>query len=182
MTVGVPIRPLGAAIVAGLVAAAFLAGGAARAAQSPRSLTVYSVATKEQFLNHSDDRPRGLGNNPFGNFKDTTGPSGKETSGNGPFAGDRSIFTFALFGSNSTRKPIGSALFVCEYMFDQNAFCSTSYVLPRGTLLGTGYFNFNAATFDVSVTGGTGKYAGARGLLHADKTVHKLQRLTVKFE
>jgi hypothetical protein len=178
----VPIRPLGAAIVAALVTAGLLAGGAARAAQPPRTLTVYSVATKEQFLNHSDDRTRGVGNNPFGNFRDTTSPTGQESSGNGPFAGDRSIFTFALFGTNSTKQKIGSALFVCEYEFDQNAFCSTSYVLPKGTLVGTGYFNFNAQTFDVSVTGGTGKYAGARGLLHADKTVHKLQRLTVKFE
>jgi hypothetical protein len=169
-------------IVGGLVAAACLVWVGVGGAVAPKSLTIYSVATHEQFLNHSDDRTRGLGNNPFGNFKDTTGPSGKETSGNGPFAGDRSIFTFALFGSHSTANRIGSALFVCEYEFNQNAFCSASYTLPKGSLIGTGYFNFNAETFDIAVTGGTGKYAGARGLLHADKTVKKLQRLTVKFE
>ena len=171
-----------AGILFAAAAATCLVWASVAGAAAPQKLTIYSVATKEQFLNHSDDRTRGVGNNPFGNFTDTTGGGGKETSGNGPFAGDRSIFTFALFGSNSTAKRIGSALFVCEYMFDQNAFCSASYVLPKGTLIGTGYFNFDAATFDVSVTGGTGKYAGARGLLHADKTVHKLQRLTVEFE
>ena len=49
-----------------------------------------------------------------------------------------------------------------EYVFEQDAFCSTSYKLPKGTLIGTGYFDFNAKTFTVSVTGGTGKYVGAR--------------------
>ena len=166
-------------VAGGLLVAAGVLCAAAPAAPSPRTLTIYSVATQEQFLNHSDDRTRGVGNNPFGNFKDTSGPSGKETSGNGPFAGDRSIFSFALFRTASTSSRIGSATFVCEYMFDQNAFCTTSYVLPRGTLIGTGFFNFNAETFDVSVTGGTGKYAGARGHLHADRTVKKLQRLVV---
>ena len=67
-------------------------------------------------------------------------------------------------------------------MFEQDAFCSTSYKLPKGTLIGTGYFDFNAKTFTVSVTGGTGKYAGARGHLHADPTVKKLQRLVVTFD
>ena len=171
-----------AGIVGALVAAACLVWIAAAASVTPRTLTIYSVATHEQFLNHSDDRVRGFGNNPFGNFRDSTGPTGKETSGNGPFAGDRSIFTFALFGTHSTANRIGSATFVCEYEFNQNAFCSASYTLPKGSLTGTGYLNFNAETFDISVTGGTGKYAGARGLLHADKTVKKLQRLTVKFE
>jgi hypothetical protein len=47
-------------------------GAADVASASPRSaptrLTLYSVASAEQFLNHMDDRQRGHGNNPFGNF------------------------------------------------------------------------------------------------------------------
>ncbi len=171
-----------AVAVGALLVAASLGCASASAARAPQPLTFYSVATHEQFLNHSDDRARGKGNNPFGGFKDVTDPTGKETSGNGPFAGDRSIFTFALFGSNDTKDRIGSAWFVCEYVFEQDAFCSTSYTLPKGTLIGTGYFDFNAKTFTVSVTGGTGKYAGARGHLHADPTVKKLQRLVVTFD
>ncbi|MBV8395839.1 MAG: hypothetical protein JO064_06225 [Actinobacteria bacterium] len=165
-----------AALIAAALAAA-VAVGSARAAQT---LVIYSVATHEQFLNHSDDRARGVGNNPFGSFKDSTGPSGKETAGNGPFAGDRSIFTFAVFGTDGVQNPIGSATFACEYVFDKNAFCNAVYVLPGGRLLGTGYFNFNAKTFSVSITGGTGKYAGAIGQLDASaaKRNHE-QKLTI---
>ena len=151
-------------------------------AASPKTMTFYSIATKEQFLNHSDDRARGKGNNPFGGFKDTIGPTGKENSGNGPFAGDRTVFTFALFSDSKMTTRIGSAQLICEYVFDQNAFCSAAYDLPRGQLIGTGYFNFNAARFGISVGGGTGKYTNLRGHLQANPAVKKLQKIVVTFD
>jgi hypothetical protein len=186
MTIGAPrLSTVGlfrATSVGCLVVAACIVGGSARAAHASRTLTLYSVATGEQFLNHSDDRARGLGNNPFSNFIDTTGPVGKETSGNGPFAGDRSVYTFAIFESSDLKSRIGSASFVCEYVFDRNAFCQTAYVLPGGTMLGTGFLNFNAKTFTVSVTGGTGKYSGVIGHLQADPAVKHEQRLVVTLD
>jgi hypothetical protein len=168
-----------ATVAIAVVTAACVACASAGAAQGPRTFRIWSIATHEQFLNHSDDRVRGLGNNPFGSFKDSTGPTGKETTGNGPFAGDRSVFTFAIFRSADLSSRIGSATFSCEYVFDKNAFCMAAYVLPEGMLLGDGYFNFNAKTFGVSVTGGTGKYSGVSGYLQADPAVHHQQRLTI---
>ena len=173
------VRLLRATAVCCLTVAACIAGGSARAATASRTLTLYSIATAEQFLNHSDDRARGTGNNPFGNFRDSTPPAGTETAGNGPFPGDRSVFTFAIFGSSDLKSRIGSASFVCEYVFDRNAFCQTAYVLPGGTLLGAGYLNFSAKTFTVSLTGGTGKYSGVSGHLQADPAVKLEQRLVV---
>jgi hypothetical protein len=172
-------RLLRATSVGCVVVAVCIACAAARAAQSAQTLTLYSVATGEQFLNHSDDRVRGVGSNPFGNFQDSAGPTGKETNGNGPFPGDRSVFTFAIFGTSDQKSRIGSASFVCEYVFDKNAFCTTIYILQGGTLLGTGFLNFNGKTFTVSVTGGTGIYAGMTGHLQADPAVKLQQRLVV---
>ena len=92
-----------------------------------KKLTLYSIATQEQFLNHEDDRDRGKGNNPFGNFKDST--SATKESGDGPFAGDRAVFTFKLFNDPDLRKLVGSATFICQYGFNKNAFCNASYQL-----------------------------------------------------
>ena len=166
------------------VCSAVLVGaGSAVAAPAAKSKTItfYSIATKEQFLNHSDDRARGKGNNPFAGFKDTVGPSGKETSGNGPFAGDRTVFTFALFSDQRMQTRIGSAQLICEYVFDQNAFCSAAYVFPKGELVGTGYFNFNAKRYRVVRGRRDGKYRNQRGHLQADPAVKKLQKITVTF-
>ena len=170
-----------AVIVVGLALAA-CAASSAGAARSAGSLTIYSIPIHEQFLNHSDDRARGVGNNPFGGFKDTLGPVGKETASNGPFPGDRSIFTFAIFKTSNLQSRIGSATLSCEYVYDRYAFCNAAYVLPDGKLLGTGYFSFNAKTFSISVTGGTGKYAGATGTLQASPAVHHQQQLLITFD
>ena len=59
-------------------------------------LTLYSVGVAEQFLNHSDDRARGEGNNPFGNFTDVTAVA--QATGNGPFPlGDQAIYQFDVY-------------------------------------------------------------------------------------
>ena len=166
------------AVVALAVGGSALATGAA----TSKTMTFYSIATKEQFLNHSDDRTRGKGNNPFGGFVDTVAPTGKENAGNGPFAGDRTVFTFALFADKQMQRRIGSAQLICEYVFDQNAFCSAAYDLAQGQLIGTGFFNFNAARFGISLGGGTGKYRNLRGHLQADPAVKKLQKITVTFD
>jgi hypothetical protein len=176
-------RRHGLLLVAVLASMLAVAGSAyASGAAKSRTITFYSIATKEQFLNHSDDRTRGKGNNPFGGFVDTVAPTGKENAGNGPFAGDRTIFNFALFADPHMQQRIGSASLTCEYVFDQNAFCSAAYNLAQGQLIGTGFFNFNANRFQISVGGGTGKYRNVRGHLQADPAVKKLQKITVTFD
>src|ERR1700722_16328954 len=58
-------------------------------------LTFYGVGSAEQFLDHSDDRARGEGNNPFGTFADT--PAVAEPGSTGPFAGDQAVYKILLY-------------------------------------------------------------------------------------
>lgn len=157
---------------------AFTSGSVA-AAPSPQRLTIYSIATQEQFLNHKDDRSRGTGNNPFGNFKDTSTPSVQ--GGVGPFVGDRAIFTFKLFADAGLKRSIGSAIYACNYSFDKQSFCNADYILADGTLTGAGEFNFNASKFALAVTGGTGKYRSWTGDLFVSPAAGHSQRVLFTF-
>ena len=166
-----------AAILAPLacIAALIASAPAAAATKGTQQFTIYSIATQEQFLNHQDDRQRGTGNNPFGNFKDST--SATKESGVGPFAGDRSVFTFKLFSDSGTKDTIGNATLICQYSFNKNAVCEAAYVLSGGQLLGNGFFNFNAKTFSIAIIGGTGKYRGETGVMNAGPAPNHVQKL-----
>jgi len=170
------------AIVAGacLLAAALFAAStpaSARAAAGQQTFTIYSVATDEAFLSMSDDRARGKGNTPFGNFKDTTTPT--KQSGAGPFAGDIAMFSFDLYKDANLTTPAGSGVFTCQYNFNENAFCDVTYQLKGGTLLCAGAFNFNAKSFTLSIKGGTGTYRSKKGDIDALPAVNHTQRLNV---
>jgi len=169
-----------AACVAGAsLLGAGLASGATQAARGDQKLTLYSVATEEQFVNNADDRERGKGNNPFGNYKDLTASTAEK--GNGPFPGDEALFKFSVYASSDLKKTVGTALFTCEYNFDKNAFCDATYQLSGGTLVGAGQFNFNASSFAIAITGGTGKYRGRQGDLEASPGPVHSQKLVVTF-
>jgi hypothetical protein len=149
--------------IAWLVLTAFLALGAtaSSAAAKARQIVIYSQTTKQEFNNHTDDRSRGDQNNPFGT---TTSVARAGTLiGHGPFPGDRTVFTFKLFSDSGLKSSIGSATFSCQYAFAKRGICQVEYVLDGGSLLGLGYIDFNAKTFALAVTGGTGKYEDARG-------------------
>ena len=63
-----------------------------------RPTTVYAVPTTVQFMNHADDRLRGMSTNPF-NLKAQAvilNENGKE-KGNGPFPGDDILYSFKLY-------------------------------------------------------------------------------------
>lgn len=174
----VPPTALLALACAVLVGAAFCATDATAsraAAKGPQKFTLYSVTQVEQFLDHSDDRTRGKGNNPFGNFKDSKTVT--KEAGNGPFAGDNAVFSFQLYTSPDRKTSVGSAIFTCTYNFNRHAFCDASYQLDGGLLLGAGAFDFNAGTFSVAITGGTGKYAAASGDILATPAAKHSQRL-----
>ena len=117
---------LGACTIGAAIAASASPSPAA-AASTPQKLTLYSVATEEQFLSMSDDRARGKGNTPFGNFKDTTTPAAENSSD--PQAGDISLFSFNLYSDSDLKTNVGTGVFTCQYNFDQNAFCDVSYQL-----------------------------------------------------
>jgi hypothetical protein len=166
---------LAAIIGAALVVAAATSSPANAAANGQRSFVLYSVTKEEQFLDHSDDRARGKGNNPFGNFKDSKAVT--KEAGNGPFPGDNAVFAFGLYSSTDLKTSVGSAIFTCTYNFNKHAFCDASYQLDGGVVLGAGAFDFNAGTFAIAITGGTGKYASATGEISATPSGKHAQRL-----
>lgn len=166
------------ACVVGTGVAGAQAASASR--QVSQKMVIYSIPTREQYLNHSDDRTRGKGNNPFGsNFAQATAPT--KESGSGPFVGDRSIFTFKLFRSTALKNPIGSATFDCTYSFSRNGFCNAVYFLNGGSLVGAGEFSFNAQTFTISITSGTGKFRSRAGEMDAKPAAKHAQRLEFSF-
>lgn len=170
-------------VLTACIAAALFAGSvtssSADAATSQQKFTIYSVATQEQFLSMSDDRARGKGNTPFGNFKDTTTPT--KESGVGPYAGDIAMFSFDLYTSADLTKRAGSGVFTCQYNFNQNAFCDVTYQLEGGILLCAGAFNFNAKSFTLTIKGGTGMYRSKTGDIDALPAVNHAQRLNFVF-
>jgi hypothetical protein len=169
------VSPVVVLAVTALAAVSLFTAGSAAASTGQQKFTIYSVATQEQFMNMSDDRARGKGNTPFGNFKDTSTPT--KESGVGPFPGDIALFGFALFTNSDLKTSAGSGVFTCQYNFNQNAFCDVSYQLSGGTLICAGAFNFNAKTFTLSIKGGTGKYVGMKGNIAALPAVNHAQRL-----
>ena len=107
------------------------ASGASRASQK---LTVYAVPATVQFMNHADDRLRGMSTNPF-NLKAEAviiDAKGKE-KGNGPFPGDDILYAFKLFADAKRTKPIGTAMFTCYYGFGKRATCESYFDLARAS-------------------------------------------------
>lgn len=136
---------------------------------------VYGVGAAEQFVNNKDDRARGEGNNPFGNFSDATAVAQK--SGNGPFAGDQGYFLLTVYSSSNLSKKIGTATFTCQYGFQKRGFCNAAFVLPGGTLYGSGDFSFDTTTFTIPITGGSGRYDGAHGVVTNSPAPNHASRL-----
>jgi hypothetical protein len=161
------------ALLASLAATAASGAGAAPAGQ--RKLVLYSVATASQYVNNKDDRERGQGANPFGNFHDA---SATTKQAKGPFPGDESMFQFAIYAKPSLGAKIGSAQFACLYNFNHNVFCDVSYKLQGGTIAGSGTFNLDAPKFTLAVTGGSGKYSNLRGDLEVAPAAHHAERLS----
>jgi hypothetical protein len=145
-----------------------------------RDFTVYSRAEQEQYINNQDDRTRGKGNNPFGNFRDTSGSQTK--SPNGPFPGDMAVFSFNLYSDAALTRRVGTATFNCQYNFDKNAFCDAIFRLPAGrTLVAEGSFAFTAPKFTLAVTGGYGGPGPAKGTVSEGPSPHHAQRLDFRF-
>jgi hypothetical protein len=169
------VLALTVSLAVGALAVAGVAFGSTKAASGAQKFTFYSVATQEQFMSMSDDRARGKGNTPFGNFKDTTTPTKENASG--PLPGDISIFSFALYKNADLKQSVGSGVFTCQYNLNQNAFCDVSYQLKGGMLLCAGAFNFNAKSFTLVVKGGTGIYRSMKGNIAALPALNHAQRL-----
>jgi hypothetical protein len=142
--------------------AAASASQVARSAGSPH-FTVYSVLTAGQYINVADDRDRGEGNNPFGNYSGSAAPAPSNEKLFGPLPGDLGDFSFNLYGSAAHTTRLGTALFICHYNFDQGGDCDVAFQLSNGTLIGKGPYNFDASTFTLPIVGGTDAYRGSKG-------------------
>jgi len=153
-------------LLTAVAAGAVLAGGAGSAgagstAAAATRMTLYSVATAEQFMNTQDDRQRGVGSNPFGNYKDITPTTKPKT--NRPYPGDYTLLSFDIFGNDQLKKRVGKATYTCQFAFEQRAICKAVYELGAGTINGVGVVDFTTPRFALIVTGGSGKYFGRRG-------------------
>ena len=162
-----------------LVAVALLATASASAGErAARVLQLYSVTTAEQFLNHADDRARGYGDNPFGNYKAPTATT-KERRG-GPYPGDQALFTFKLYATAKKTGARGTAVFTCFYNFKRHGYCDAVYELKGGNILASGSINFDADNFALVATGGTGTYRGVVGTVESKPAGYASTQLTFK--
>lgn len=148
-----------------------------------RQLDVYAALGTAQFMNHADDRVRGMTTNPFNvdekALRLVIVTNGKE-KGNGPFPGDDILYTFKLYTSPSLEKRAGSAIFTCYYNFAKRALCDSYFDLPGGLILSSGPVVFNSKRFVMSVSGGTNEYLNVRGAMTATPAAHNLEHLDVK--
>jgi hypothetical protein len=150
----------------------------AAAASPSKTFTLYSVTEQEQFVNNKDDRARGEGNNPFGNYKDVA-PVAKQKTG--PFPGDEALFSFNLYKDPTLKQRAGAAIFTCEYNFAKQAFCDVYFTLKAsGTLVAAGGFDFNVGSFTLAVTGGYGAYSGNVGAVDETPGANHSQKLVFR--
>ena len=155
--------------------------GSAQAAATKQHMTVYAVATTAQFMNHADDRLRGMSTNPFNVTTRAIVINAKgQQKGNGPFPGDDILYSFKLYGDPNLRKQMGSAMFTCYYTFVKRATCDSYFELDTGLLLASGQVVFDGTHFVLSITGGTKAYLGALGEVRASLAAGSAERLEVR--
>jgi hypothetical protein len=124
------------------------------------------VPVSAQFMNHADDRIRGMTNNPFDvQSRDLVIVTKGAEKGNGPFPGDDVLYSFGLRDLGSAGKRVGAAIFTCYYLFLKRATCDAYLDLPGGTLLASGTVAFDASAFTLDVSGGTGRFLARGGAL-----------------
>ena len=168
------------ALLIGAVLAGTVMAGTARAAQTT---TIYAVPTTAQFMNHADDRLRGMATNPF-NLKAEAvivNANGKEKK-NGPFPGDDILYSFKLYKSPTLDRQLGTAIFTCYYTFAKKATCDSYFELAGGVLLASGPVVFDGTRFLLSVTGGTDSYLGALGQVSATPAARNAERLVLQLQ
>jgi hypothetical protein len=139
--------------------------GTRAAASTLASATFYAALTNKQYVNNGEDRARGEGNNPFGNYAGVSLsiPVNADERISGPFPGDFAAYQYALFSDATHKTSAGNAIFICQYGFDQNAICDTALDVQGGVIIGKGGLNFDAKGFALAVTGGTGSFLAAKG-------------------
>jgi hypothetical protein len=170
-----PMRLLFAAVA--LLAAVIPAAAAWGSTRATHRLTVYAVPSTVQFMNHADDRLRGMSANPFKIKAQAVifNDNGNEKKG-GPFPGDDILYAFKLFADANRTKPAGTAMFTCYYAFGKRATCDSYFDLDKGLVLASGQVKFGQTHFTLGVTGGTKTYLGVLGQLTSAPAAKNAQR------
>jgi hypothetical protein len=94
--------------------------------------------------------------------------------------GDNEIIFDRLYNRTITRKPIGSARFICTFTNGITRTCIATISLPKGELVATGTVRFRQF-YDIAVVGGTGLYDNARGTLTVIRTTRNPTREILYF-
>lgn len=163
-----------------LVASAVAATAASGATQASPKLRLHAVPATVQFMNHADDRLRGMSTNPFNQKAEAViiEASGDEKKF-GPFPGDDILYGFKLFSDAKLTKPAGSALFTCYYQFAKRATCDSYFDLTSGLVLASGQVPFGQTRFKLGIMGGTRSYFGALGEVDSAPGAGNTQRFDV---
>ena len=164
-----------------LLATAFPVTAASGASRASQTLRVYAVPTTVQFMNHADDRLRGMATNPF-KFKAEAVILGDEREGEGlgPFPGDDILYSFKLFADAKRTKPAGTALFTCYYEFAKRATCDSYFDLDKGLVLASGQVRFGVDALHTRDHRWHKAYFGALGQVDSVPAVKNAQRFDLQ--
>jgi hypothetical protein len=143
-----------AVVVAALGLAALVPAGAAAAAKKGERSIVIKARSQLENVKIVDSAP------------------------SGDSAGDLLVFTEKLF--NSRGKQIGSDAATCTRLFDQTSLCTGLYRLHGGQVMVQLLQPGPTGTYDQAVTGGTGRFESARGIVRVAQHPGSGDRFTFK--
>jgi hypothetical protein len=82
----------------------------------------------------------------------------------GSGVGAREIVRTELYQRTGRRQRLGQAAMLCTYVSRTQRACTTSFTLPRGTIVVSGVLQ-SRLLYELAIVGGTGLYDNARGTL-----------------
>jgi hypothetical protein len=169
------IRRLPAALAACVTAAGAVAVPAGWATTQGRSFFLYAKPTRAQFINHADDRARGLKSNPFNADIVLPPPPRANTGKKGGRAGDNALFAFKLYSGPNLKRLVGTATYSCTFNFAHEAICEADFEFAHGSMVAMGPAQLGSSFTKIvlPVTGGTGRYVGAHGQMTSTPSIFK---------
>lgn len=85
----------------------------------------------------------------------------------GASPGDQLVFTERLLDARG--RTVGSDAATCVRLFDQRSTCTGTYLLPQGQIMVQLVQPGPTGVYTQAITGGTGRYASARGTVTVDQ-------------